>query len=223
VGDPTEGALVVAAAKGGEIKEKLEELSPRLAEIPFESEKQYMATLHTVDGDKKYAYVKGSVEKLLSMSGYFVRTDGVNPISLDDRQKILDVNNRMARDALRVIATAYAELPEDKNDLEEKDIDGKLVLLGLSGMADPPREEARKAITDCKKAGIRVIMITGDNTTTAESIARQLNLPEGRAVTGQELKQMSMRIAAEVRISRVCPDEPLISSGSLKALKAKEW
>ena len=223
VGDPTEGALVVASAKAGMNKKELEEQYPRLDEIPFESEKQYMATLHAIDGNSRIAFVKGSLEKLLSMAGFVVSPEGIRPINMDDRQSFIEANTMMAREALRIIATAYAELPEDKNNLEERDLSGKLVLIGLSGMADPPREEARKAIKDCAKAGIRVIMITGDNKITAESIARQLELPSGRVVTGQELKQMSdEELQREVEdISVFARIEPLHKLRIVKALKAK--
>jgi len=188
-GDPTEGALVVASAKAGIRKEDLEERFPRIGEIPFESELQYMATLHSVDGSK-VAYVKGSTEKLLSMSQSIVSDNKTVSLKDDDRNSIRKANRDMAEQALRVLAVAYAEFPESKDSLEEKDIIGKLVFLGLFGMADPPREEARKAIEDCKQAGIIVKMITGDNKVTAQSIARQLGLTEGKAVTGQELQRM---------------------------------
>ena len=91
---------------------------------------------------------------------------------------------------MRVIATAYVDLPGELEDLEDEHLQGKLVFVGLSGMADPPREEAKESIELCCQAGIKVIMITGDNKITAESIARQLDMPAGRAVTGAELKAM---------------------------------
>jgi Ca2+-transporting ATPase len=189
-GDPTEGALLVAANKAGMNKEKLEKAFPRLDEIPFQSEKQYMATLHPRDGGR-VVYVKGSVEKILALSKYKLKGKQPAPITGKDVDTIMQANDAMARQALRVIATAYAELPSELEDLKDEHIRGNLVFVGLAGMADLPREEAREAVRLCKQAGIRVVMITGDHKITAESIARQLDLPAGRTVTGSELKQMS--------------------------------
>jgi Ca2+-transporting ATPase len=189
-GDPTEGALLVAANKAGMNKEKLEKAFPRLDEIPFQSEKQYMATLHPRDGGR-VVYVKGSVEKILALSKYKLKGKQPAPITGKDVDTIMQANDAMARQALRVIATAYTELPSELEDLKDEHIRGNLVFVGLAGMADLPREEAREAVRLCKQAGIRVVMITGDHKITAESIARQLDLPAGRTVTGSELKQMS--------------------------------
>ncbi len=189
-GDPTEGALVVVAAKAGMDKEKLEKTFPRLDEIPFQSEQQYMATLHPRDGGR-VVYVKGAVERLLSLSKYHLKGDGAVPLGEDDAQAILEANTAMAREAMRVIATAYIDLPSSFEELREEDIRGNLVFVGLAGMADPPREEAKAAVKLCKQAGIKVLMITGDNKITAESIAHQLDMPKGRAITGAELQGMS--------------------------------
>ncbi len=190
MGDPTEGALVVAAAKAGMDKEKLEERFPRLDEIPFQSEKQYMATLHPAEGGK-VAYVKGAAERLLSMSKYVLRKGKAIQLGENDAQDLTRASSSMAQDAMRVIAFAYAELPGDLVDLTEETIRGNLVFVGLAGMIDPPREEVKDAIKSCKEAGIMVMMITGDHKITAESIGRQLNLPQGKAVTGPELHEMS--------------------------------
>ncbi len=190
IGDPTEGALVVTAAKAGIDKEKLEERLPRLDEIPFQSEKQYMATLHPVEGGR-VAYVKGSPERLLSLSKYVLRTDKVVPLGEADAHDITQASTSMAQDAMRVIAVAYANLPGELAELKEEDIRGNLVFVGLAGMIDPPRDEAKEAVRLCKEAGIRVVMITGDHKITAESIGRQLDLPPGKAITGGELHEMS--------------------------------
>ncbi|MBA7599882.1 Calcium-transporting ATPase 1 [subsurface metagenome] len=189
-GDPTEGALVVVAAKAGMNKEKLEKTFPRLDEIPFQSEKQYMATLHPRDGGR-VVYVKGSVERLLSLSRYLVKGNGIVTLEKADAQAIMQANISMAREAMRVIATAYTELPSELEDLRDEDIRGNLVFVGLAGMVDPPREEAKAAVRLCKQAGIRAVMITGDHRVTAESIAGQLDLPPGEAITGAELQEMS--------------------------------
>jgi Ca2+-transporting ATPase len=189
-GDPTEGALLVAATKAGMNKEKLEKAYPRLDEIPFQSEKQYMATLHPRDGGR-VVYVKGSVERILAHSKYRLKGEQVVPLTEKDAAVITQANTDMASQALRVIATAYVDLPSELEDLQDAHIRGNLVFVGLAGMADLPREEAREAIKLCKQAGIRVVMITGDHKVTAESIARQLDLPPGKTVTGLELQQMT--------------------------------
>jgi P-type Ca2+ transporter type 2C len=189
IGDPTDGALVVAAGKAGITKEQLEKTYPRLDEIPFESEKQYQVTLHSFGG-KSIACMKGSVEKILSFSRYWSKDGQICRIQPDEFQKIAEASNRMARQALRVIALARIELPEGTRQLPDDFLHNGLVFAGLAGMEDPPREEAKAAIKQCKEAGIKVVMITGDNKVTAESIARQLELPEGRAITGAELGRM---------------------------------
>ena len=124
---------------------------------------------------------------------------------------------------MRVIATAYVDLPGDLEDLEEEHLTGNLVFVGLSGMADPPREEAREAVRLCKQAGIRVIMITGDNKITAESIARRLELPEGKAITGNELREMSdEELSARVEnISVFARIEPIQKLNIVNALKKR--
>jgi Ca2+-transporting ATPase len=221
-GDPTEGALVVAAAKAGMGQEKLNKDFPRLDEIPFQSEKMYMATLHHNDG-KRRAYVKGAPEKILALSRY--RYQAGAPVLLDDagKQSIIDANDALAQEAMRVIATAYIDLPADKEDLEEEQIRGNLVLVGLFGMADPPREEAKNAIRLCREAGIKVVMITGDNKITAESIARQLEVPEGKAVTGGELNKMSdEELSAQVEsVSVFARIEPIQKLRIVKALRSR--
>ncbi len=189
-GDPTEGALVVAAAKAGLDKERLEKALPRLDEIPFQSEKQYMATLHSRDGGR-VVYVKGAAERLLSLSQHVLKGSGAVPLTEDEAGSIMQAADTMASRAMRVIATAYLDLPGEFEHLKEDDIKGRLVFVGLAAMADPPRAEAEEAVGLCQQAGIRVVMITGDNRVTAESVAHQLGLPPGRAITGTELQGMS--------------------------------
>jgi Ca2+-transporting ATPase len=189
-GDPTEGALVVAAAKAGFDKERLAKSRPRIDEIPFQSEKRFMATLHYGDG-QRVAYVKGAVEAILPWSSQTLTRQGPAPMSREVADGIMKAHDDMAREAMRVMAIAYAEMPEGQDELHEENIRGNLVFVGLAGMADPPREEARQAIALCQQAGIKVVMITGDNRLTAESVARQLDLPPGEILTSADLQQMT--------------------------------
>ncbi|MDP2932436.1 MAG: HAD-IC family P-type ATPase, partial [Chloroflexota bacterium] len=220
-GDPTEGALVVAAAKAGMSKEKLERTSPRLDEIPFQSEKQYMATLHPGNGGR-VVYVKGAVERLLSLSKHILKGNRVVPLAEADIQAVMQANLAMAGEAMRVIAAAYADLPAEVAGLTEEALKGKLVLVGLAGMADPPRDEAKEAIRLCNQAGIKVMMITGDHKVTAEAIARRLELPPGKAITGVELQQMSdAELSAEIEnVSVFARIEPLHKLRIVKTLKS---
>lgn len=190
LGDPTEGALVVAAVKAGMNKERLEITFPRLDEIPFQSEKKYMATLHPRDGGR-VAYIKGAPEVVLSMSAFIAKGDGMKPLLEIDRRDILQATTEMAKDAMRVIATAYVDCPCEFGEISDERIRGRLVFVGLAGMTDPPREEAKAAVRLCRQAGIKVVMITGDNRLTADSVARQLGLPEGKSIAGVELERMT--------------------------------
>jgi P-type Ca2+ transporter type 2C len=222
LGDPTEGALVVAAAKAGLYKEALVKSNPRLAEISFESEKQYMATLHRKDG-KQIVFVKGSVEKMLSFSHHRLVNGQVIPLEAGDSQEIFAATADMAGEALRVIALGYVEIPQNLEGLEESHIKGNTIFVGLAGMADPPRPEAIAAVKSCKEAGIKVVMITGDHKLTAESIARQIGLPAGKTVTGAELQKMSdADLDKEINnISVFARIEPLHKLRIVNALKSQ--
>ena len=222
-GDPTEGALIVAASKAGMNKEKLEEKFPRLDEIPFQSEKQYMATLHHQDAGGRVVYVKGSAERLLSLSKYMLTADGILPLGQAESERIMQATVSMAKEAMRVIATAYVGLPAEVEELKDNDIRGKLIFVGLTGMDDPPRKEAREAVQLCKQAGIKVVMITGDHKVTAESVASQLGLPPGKTVTGADLQDMSdEELSNQIEnISVFARIEPLHKLKIVNAFKAR--
>jgi len=183
-GDPTEGALVVSAIKAGVSQELT-----RLDEIPFESEHQYMATLHQgTDGNANGIFVKGSPERVLEMCQVQLVDGDIEPLRSDE---ILEVAGDMAKQTLRVLGLAYKDVSGDQTSLTTEDMKG-LVFLGLQGMLDPPREEAIEAVAKCKKAGIRVVMATGDHAQTAEAIARRLGIGvDGRVITGEELAKMT--------------------------------
>jgi len=222
LGDPTEGALVVAAAKASMDKENLEKAFPRLDEIPFQSEKQYMATLHPQE-DKRVVYVKGAPERILSLSRHLLSDGQVAPLLEADAQHIQDANLGMAGEAMRVIAFAYMELPAETTELGESDLRGNLIFVGLVGMDDPPREEAIRAVSLCKQAGIKVVMITGDNKVTAESVARQLGLSPGVSLIGAELAGMGdEELAHQIEgISIFARVEPLHKLRIVNAFKSQ--
>ncbi|MCX7912511.1 MAG: calcium-transporting P-type ATPase, PMR1-type [Dehalococcoidales bacterium] len=225
IGDPTEGALLVAALKAGLKQEKLQQEQPRLAELPFSSEKRYMATLHPYRDGKAVVYVKGSVDRVLTMCRYILTDGEVRKLTPEMTATIEETNLRMASQALRVLALAYAEFPAAPEKLSHEHLDGSLVFAGLTGMIDPPRPEAKKAVERCRRAGIKVVMITGDQKPTAVAIARELGLTEGEAVTGLELEKMNDEELKE-RIERItvfARVEPLHKLRIVNALKAKGY
>lgn len=185
-GDATEGALVVAAAKAGLQKDELDEQFVRRAEIPFSSETKRMTTLHTFpDGARSYS--KGAVEIILNSCSRYLVEHGEVELDAAIKENILKSAQTMAEGALRVIAVAYA------HNVGLENAEQNMIFLGLFGMIDPPRPEAKAAIETCKKAGIKLAMITGDHPITAQAIARELGLlsADGRTVTGPELETMS--------------------------------
>lgn len=189
IGDPTEGALVLAAKKGDLDQEELKKEFPRIAEIPFQSENLYMATLHT-KGGKKYIFAKGAPEKILGFCSEYLTKNGLRLLDQAMREKIEQELSPLTSKALRLIATAYMETEEDAP-FSESLFQGKLIFTGVLGMIDPPRKEAIGAIKACKHAGIRVIMITGDNPLTAAAIAQQLGLSTEGVLTGKDLMELS--------------------------------
>jgi Ca2+-transporting ATPase len=207
-GDPTEGALVVAAAKAGLGKAELDAQFPRVSEIPFMAETKRMTTLHeTPDG--RTAYAKGAPEVIVQSCARLLTEGGEEPLDDARRAEVLEVARRMAGEALRVLAIAY------KRDAAPEDAEQGMTLLGLVGMIDPPRPEAQAAVRECEEAGIKVIMITGDHPLTAKAVADELGLSKaGQVVTGAELEEMSdeelERAAGSVEVcARVSPAHKL--------------
>jgi Ca2+-transporting ATPase len=201
-GDPTEGALIVAAAKAGLWKEDLEQQQPRIGEIPFSSETKRMTTMHIVSGKKKIAYMKGAPEIVLEKCTKFLMNGKTSKLNETVRAKILKVNEAMAKQALRNLGFAFKELPETVSSCDEK-IEKDFVFAGIMGMIDPPREEVKAAICTCKKAGINVVMVTGDHKLTAVAVAKELNLlgeneEEESVLTGEELEKLSDEQLAEI-------------------------
>jgi magnesium-transporting ATPase (P-type) len=171
-GDPTEGALIIAAMKAGLNLDEEREKFPQIFIIPFESDRGYMATLHR-HGDRSLVFVKGAPEKLL---------DICSESRLDAWEGIPRVANHFAREGLRVLGMAYKLVPADQSEITMEDLQTGLIFAGLQGMIDPPRPEAVEAVAGCKQAGIRVVMITGDHAITAEAIAKQLGIEEDAEV-----------------------------------------
>jgi len=185
-GDPTEGALIISAMKAGLTPETEREQYPRLGIIPFESDRGYMATLHEYQG-KKVIFAKGAAEKLLDMCTACMISEHLI------RKDFMKFADTLANQGLRVLGMAYKEMPDDTTVITHHDIESGLILTGLQGMIDPPREGVRQAIDGCKKAGIRTVMVTGDHAITAEAIGRQLGIvkEESHALTGKELEGIS--------------------------------
>jgi Ca2+-transporting ATPase len=183
-GEPTEAALVVAAAKAGLHRTDLEARFPRLGEIPFTSESKRMTTLHRVDG-RAVAYAKGAPEVIIAACRRTLTESDEKPIDAAAREALLATAQKMAGDALRVLAVAR------RSEATQENAERDLTLLGLIGMIDPPRPEAKDAVETCRQAGIKPVMITGDHPLTAQAIARELGiLTDGRAVTGADLEAM---------------------------------
>lgn len=182
-GDPTEGALVVSAAKAG-----IDNNLPRLDEIPFNSELMHMGTLHKHE-EGHIIYVKGSPEKIMDMCQQQLTDERLEPLN---REATSAKVNEMAKDSLRVIGLAYKHVSTEHESLDTEHLHD-MVFLGLVGMIDPPREEAIEAVKACKSAGIRVVMITGDHVETAKAVAGQLGIvgSNGQALSGEEIEQMS--------------------------------
>ena len=204
-GDPTEGALITAAMKAGLQSELEKEQHGQLAMVPFESERGYMATLHQ-QGDKRVIFVKGAPERVMEMCA-------VSEQQLADATRMA---TGFAAQGMRVLAFAWKEAAADQDGLGHHDTASGLTFAGLQGMIDPPRPEAIEAISGCKKAGIRVVMITGDHAVTAEAIGRQLGIidQDGIVLTGRDLEAMDddalyERVNSVSVFARVAPEHKL--------------
>ncbi len=195
VGDPTEGALVVAAAKANLTRERMEALYPRVDEIPFDSNRKRMSTLHR-DPDDSHSvimFVKGAPDIVLDLCGYVYEQGQAVPLNAAMRNRIENVNRDMAQQALRVLAVAQRRFDHQPVDLNHEEHERDLVFIGLVGMIDPARPEVKPAISKARHAGIRTVMVTGDYPDTARAIAEQIGLLRegGKVVTGQQLQKMS--------------------------------
>ncbi len=227
LGDPTEGALVVSAAKMGYWKSSIDASFPRMAELPFDSERKRMTTVHSLNqvdpvaiaglelGDHRYiAFTKGSVDGLLDVSDQVWLDGKSRKMDQGSRLRIEASNERLARKGMRVIGVAFRmmhQIPE----VIQTDMERNLTFVGLFGMIDPPRREVKDAVRITKTAGIRTVMITGDHPLTALEIARQLGIAEtGRVLTGAEIENLSFdalkSMVDDVQVfARVSPEHKL--------------
>jgi Ca2+-transporting ATPase len=218
-GDPTEGALIVAARKAGLEAEALGARFARVAEVPFSSERKLMSTIHTdtETRERLLAFTKGAPDVLLARCSRELVGETIRPLTAARRREILASNEALAGEALRTLGVAFRFLARDGVEPDQLDerVEQDLVFLGLIGMIDPPREEARDAVARARGAGIRPLMITGDHARTAAVIAAELGIAtDGRAVTGAELERMPEaaldRTVQEVSVyARVNPDHKL--------------
>ena len=190
-GDPTETALVDMAFKL-DYEQSIYRENPRVEEVPFDSERKLMTTVNKKNG-KYIVYTKGGVDELLKCCNSFLYKGEVRTSINNYAKWIRENNEKMAKDALRVLAFAYKELDHMPSKAEMKTIESDLTFIGMVGMIDPPRIEAKKAVEKCKKAGIKTVMITGDHKVTAVAIAKKLGIlkDESEALTGTELEKMT--------------------------------
>ncbi|WP_425456458.1 calcium-translocating P-type ATPase, SERCA-type [Cohnella pontilimi] len=214
-GDPTEGALLVLAAKTGMTRSALESLYRRTKEFPFDPDRKRMSVLVEHQGGR-LLLTKGAPDLLVERCAYVLWDDQVMPFTATLRARVLQANESMAKDALRVLGFAYRDLKAHETPDSDDQAETGLVFVGLAGMIDPPRKEVHEAIVKCRQAGIKTVMITGDHGLTAEAIARGIGIMQrgGRVVTGSELSSMSDadldRIADEVHVyARVSPEHKL--------------
>ncbi len=192
IGDPTETALIYYGWEKGLNKDNLEQKHPRVGEIPFDSDRKLMTTINQFD-DSLMVMTKGASDVLLDRCTGILDNGQIRPLQDDDRLKIIEANKTMASNALRVLAIASKDIAILPSSLLPEETEKDLIFIGLVGMIDPPREEAKEAVRICTQAGIRPIMITGDHKDTATAIARELNIirDEQEVITGVELDKIS--------------------------------
>lgn len=224
IGDPTEGALIVAGAKAGFEENELKKEFARIAEVPFTSERKCMTTIHSTPVGEQVAYMKGAPEIVLERCTYILEEGEEKKLTEAKRKKVLETNEVFASEALRVLAMAFRRLPGRLSEFNEKTVEEDMVFVGLDGMIDPPREEAIKAIQTCQKAGIKTVMITGDHKLTAMAVAEEIGIlkADGIVLTGTELDKTSVeefdKIVERVAVyARVSPEHKLRIVNALKA------
>lgn len=239
IGDPTEGALLVAAGRYGLFKSQLDADFPRIAEVPFSSERKRMTTIHSMNGTpsdaiqvtlptllngKQHSYTsftKGSVDGLLEISDHVWDEGKILPITPEWKQRIEKANNELAQGGLRVLGLAYRPMDDLPATVNES-VENNLIFVGMVGMIDPARREVKEAVRVAKEAGIRPVMITGDHPLTAQAIAHELAISDnGKVLTGTDLAKMTPaeleKVVEEVQVyARVSPENKLAIVGALQ-------
>ncbi|WP_025642174.1 calcium-transporting P-type ATPase, PMR1-type [Schnuerera ultunensis] len=225
LGDPTEGALVTLAGKGKMFKEEMNGKFPRVEEIPFDSGRKMMTTIHeNFFPNKLVSFTKGAPDIVINRSSSIYIDGKIVPLTSKLKEEILNINSKFSKKALRVLAFAFRKYDHMPNDLTSESIENDMVLVGLVGMIDPPREEAKDAIKRCEEAGIKAVMITGDYKETAFAIAKELGMAEDEdeAIMGKELDGVSdddlKDLVKQKRVyARVSPEHKVRIVNALKA------
>jgi len=215
-GDPTEGALIVLATKGGFSHDDTKNKFPRTNEFPFSSERKCMATIHAVETGEEIIFMKGAPEVVLNRCSFTYESNNVKKLTETKKEEILDKNDQMANEALRVLAVAYKNLSDKSENLDEETLESNLTFLGLVGMIDPARKEAIEAVKVCNNIKIKPVMITGDHKLTAIAIAKEVGIyHDGDLVlVGEELEKINDKeledIVEQVTVyARVSPTHKL--------------
>jgi Ca2+-transporting ATPase len=221
VGDPTEAALLAAAGKAGWNRTEAERFRPRIAELPFDSGRKRMTTVHSADG-AFVAVVKGAPDELIKLCTHIQNADRAEPLDAAGREAAAAAGRAMASDALRVLGFAIRRMASVPERLTPDEVESGLTFVGLVGMMDPPRAEAASAIQRCLDAGIRPVMITGDYPATAAAIAGEIGLAHGRVLSGRELgamppNELAAGVADVSVFARVSPEDKLRIVHALKA------
>lgn len=226
LGDPTEGALLVAAQKADFDYQKELEQARRVYELPFDSVRKRMTTIH-MHKFGRIGYVKGAPKEIIQLCTKIATPHGVKPLDEKERAKIIAQNDQFARAGLRVLAMAYREISKEEKVFKPETTEKDLLFVGLMAMMDPPRDEVGQAVKQCATAGIKIIMITGDYGLTAESIARRIGIIKGKAcriVTGADLNDMSDEELKkelnreEILFARVSPEHKMKIAIALKEM-----
>ena len=209
VGDPTEGAMVVAAAKAGLWRGGLEKVLSRVQEIPFDSDRKRMTTIHQMqtaganfcfDCPSTVAFVKGAPDIVLDLCDQIIMDGKGVPVTENIKKEVLDINRNLARQALRVLGVAYRPMDGIPQECTCENVENKLTFVGLMGMIDPARPEVKEAVKIAQGAGLKSVMVTGDYKDTAEAIAKEIGIltPGGKVLSGAELEKMSEEDLAKI-------------------------
>ncbi|MCK6322695.1 HAD-IC family P-type ATPase, partial [Streptococcus agalactiae] len=219
LGDPTEACLNVLLEKSGINIQENRKFAPRLKELPFDSVRKRMTTIHSLGGDekdKKISITKGAPKEILDLSDYVLSDGKVIPLNKEERNKIQLANDTFAKDGLRVLAVSYCDIEGfSKEQWTQENLEQHMVFIGLIAMSDPPREGVREAIDKCHAASIRIIMVTGDYGLTALSIAKNIGIirnDDAKVISGLELSEMTdsqlkKELSGEVVFARVAPEQ----------------